>query len=90
MNFNIQRYFKDEFGKNEEKLLKMEFRTKEKTGWPGDSKLYFDSGRTLIIDRAVRISLKPYFQLNRCLFCADKLNSLSDISFWRLLFGRQK
>lgn len=80
-NFNIIRFFQDTYGKAGEKLVKFEFRTKEKGGWPGNSKVYFDSGRELIIDKAVRGKLSQFFQLKRCLFCADKFNRLADISF---------
>ena len=79
--FNIIRYFEDAYRKPKERLIKFEFRTKEKYGWPGNSKIYFDSGRDIIIDRSVRIRLKTFFQLNRCLFCYDKLNKSADISF---------
>lgn len=81
LNFNIIRYFEDTYGKSGERLIKFEFRTKEKYGWPGNSKIYFDSGRELIIDKKIRQKLKPFFQLKRCLFCTDKLNRLADISF---------
>jgi len=81
LNFNIIQYFKDIYGKLSEQLIKFEFRTKEKYGWPGNSKIYFNSGRDIIVDRKVRMQLKKYFQLNRCLFCYDKLNRLADISF---------
>ena len=81
LNFNIIQYFEDTYKKSNEKLIKFEFRTKEKYGWPGNSKIYFDSGRDMIIDRSVRMQLKKFFQLNRCLFCFDKLNKLADISF---------
>ena len=81
LNFNIIQFFEDTYKKLNEKLIKFEFRTKEKYGWPGNSKIYFDSGRELIIDRSIRIQLKEFFNLNRCLFCYDKLNMLADISF---------
>ena len=81
LNFNIIQYFKDIYGKLNEQLIKFEFRTKDKYGWPGNSKIYFNSGRDIIVDRKVRMQLKKYFQLNRCLFCYDKLNRLADISF---------
>ena len=81
LNFNIIRYFEDTYRKPNEKLIKFEYRTKEKYGWPGNSKMYFDSNREVIIDKGVRMQLKKYFQLNRCLFCVDKLNRLADISF---------
>ncbi|HPP66766.1 MAG TPA: Coenzyme F420 hydrogenase/dehydrogenase, beta subunit C-terminal domain, partial [bacterium] len=81
LNFNLIQYFEDMYKKSNEKIVKFEFRTKEKYGWPGNSKLYFNSGRELIVSRNVRMQLKEFFQLNRCLFCVDKLNELADISF---------
>lgn len=81
LNFNILRYFEDNYAKSDEKMIKFDFRTKEKYGWPGHSRIYFDSGRNGIINRKVRMRLKRYFKLNRCLFCYDKLNRLADISF---------
>jgi coenzyme F420-reducing hydrogenase beta subunit len=81
LNFNIIRYFEDVYRNPNEKLIKFEYRTKEKYGWPGNSKIYFNSGRELIIDKGVRMQLKPFFQLKKCLFCLDKLNRLADISF---------
>jgi len=87
LNFNIIQYFEDTYRKSNERLTKFEFRTKEKNGWPGDSKIYVDSGRVLIVDRRVRMQLKKFFQLNRCLFCLDKLNRLADISFGDCYIG---
>lgn len=82
LNYNVLRYYEDVYGEKKEKMVKFDFRTKEKDGWPGNSKIIFDSERTLIIDRIVRTRLKPFFQLNRCLFCLNgKLNPQSDISF---------
>jgi coenzyme F420-reducing hydrogenase beta subunit/polysaccharide pyruvyl transferase WcaK-like protein len=81
MNFNVIQYFEDKFRKQNEKLVKIEYRTKDKGGWPGHTKLVFDSGRKLIVDRSVRLGLKKFFQLNRCLFCLDKMNRFADISF---------
>lgn len=81
MNFNMIRYFEESYAKNGERLSDIKFRTKEKNGWPGDTKLVFDSGRVVIINRSVRMTIKGYFKLNRCLFCFDKLNISADISF---------
>jgi coenzyme F420-reducing hydrogenase beta subunit/polysaccharide pyruvyl transferase WcaK-like protein len=81
MNFNAIRYFEDKYKKENEKLVKLDYRNKEKSGWPGDLKLYFNSGRTITINRKKRSEIKKYFQLNRCLFCYDKLNKSADISF---------
>ncbi len=81
LNFNFLKYLEKNYKKGKEKLSQIEFRSKEKNGWPGGLKLTFNSGRKLFIDREVRIFLKQFFQLNRCFFCFDKLNRLSDISF---------
>jgi len=81
LNFNLVGYFEKAYGKGTEQLAKFEYRTKKKSGWPGDVRLCFDSGRQLILDAKHRMRLKPFFQLNRCLFCLDKLNVFADISF---------
>jgi coenzyme F420-reducing hydrogenase beta subunit/polysaccharide pyruvyl transferase WcaK-like protein len=81
LNFNILRFFEDNYKKRGESLIEFQFRTKEKAGWPGNSKVRFDSGREIIIDKTVRMQLKRYFQLNRCRFCLDKLNRQADIAF---------
>lgn len=81
LNFNIIKYYEDSYKNKDEKISKLEFRTKEKGGWPGNTKIYFDSHRELRVDKKVRMELKDYFQLNRCLFClSGKLNPLADIS----------
>jgi len=80
-NFNIIKYFKENYAKPNEKIIRFDFRTKDKDGWPGNSKVYFNSGRKIIVNRKIRIQLKSFFQLNRCLFCVDKLNRKADISF---------
>lgn len=81
LNFNILRYFEEAYAKSKEKLVRFQFRTKERNGWPGNTMLSFDSGRQLIVNRNVRMHLKSFFQLKRCLFCTDKLNQGADISF---------
>jgi len=81
LNFNIIRYFEETYKKANESLAKIEYRTKEKSGWPGNVKLVFSSGREVIVHRTVRMGLKQYFQLNRCLYCVDKFNVAADIAF---------
>lgn len=81
LNFNIIRYFEDKYSKGNEKIIKFDFRNKEKDGWPGHPKLYFDSNREVMAHRSERIKVKKYFQLERCLYCLDKLNRSADISF---------
>ena len=81
LNYNIYKYYEKTYGRTEEKIAKFLFRSKDLDGWPGHTEIYFNSGRKLIINRNLRIRLKKYFKLTRCLFCFDKLNNFSDISF---------
>ena len=81
LNFNVIRYFADKYSKGNEKIVKFDFRNKARDGWPGHPKLYFDSNREVMAHRNERIKVKKYFQLERCLYCLDKLNRLADISF---------
>ena len=81
LNYNIYRYYEKTYGRTEEKISKFLFRSKDLDGWPGHTEIHFNSGRKVIINRNLRIRLKKYFKLTRCLFCFDKLNKFSDISF---------
>jgi coenzyme F420-reducing hydrogenase beta subunit/polysaccharide pyruvyl transferase WcaK-like protein len=81
LNFNYLHFMQDSYSKHNEKIREYAYRTKEKFGWPGNSKITFDSGRQLILDRTIRTNLKKYFGLNRCLFCFDKANYNADIVF---------
>lgn len=81
LNFNILKYYEYKYAKRNERIKKFFYRTKEKFGWPGHTKILFDSGRSIILHRNIRMSLIKFFSLKRCLFCFDKLNKFSDISF---------
>jgi len=75
LNYNIYGYYQYKYGKYDY----LHFRDKDGNGWPGDTVLGRTGSKT-VIDKQVRISLKPFFQLNRCRYCFDKLNQLADIS----------
>ncbi len=81
LNFNFLKYIEDKFAERDEKIAKFDYRNKEKNGWPGDVKIYFDTGRELVVDRSERTKVKNFFQLERCLYCLDKLGRMADISF---------
>ncbi len=81
MNTNFIKFVERMYRRKGENLVKLEYRTKKESGWPGNSRLVFDSGREVFVDRQVRIRYKEYFRINRCLFCPDKLNVGADISF---------
>lgn len=79
LNYNIFKYFSD-FNENYE-LDNLFFRTKESNGWPGTVKLEYKEGQSVFLPAEERMLVKDYFQLQACLYCIDKLNQVSDISF---------
>ena len=79
LNMNIIDYYQKVFGENEEIINEYFFRTKKDGRWPGHTRIRFNSGREVTIHRRVRMQLKEYFQLHRCVYCIDKLNQLADI-----------
>ena len=81
LNFNFLDYMGKNNSEEGEKIVHFDYRNKEKDGWPGHVKAEFDSGREKIIDRKERMRVKNFFQLERCLYCLDKLNRQADISF---------
>ena len=81
LNYNLIKFYEKKYKNRNEKIEKFLYRTKEKNGWPGDTKIFFNSGRSIIINRSLRMKLKKFFQVYRCLFCLDKLNKHADISF---------
>lgn len=80
MNYNIYDYYADNFT-DEKKLTALHFKNKDSGGWPGNMKLMFSDGSSKFIDKKNRTDAKPYFQIERCLYCLDKLNVCADISF---------
>jgi coenzyme F420-reducing hydrogenase beta subunit/polysaccharide pyruvyl transferase WcaK-like protein len=81
LNFNMLNYFEGKFSRENEKLKKFDYRNKENLSSLGNPKLYFNSGREMTVDRSERMKVKDYFQLERCIYCLDKLNRKADISF---------
>ncbi len=75
LNYNVYSFYEAKFGPFDS----FHFRDKEGNDWPGDT-VICQNGEKHIIDKTLRMSLKPYFQLNRCRYCFDKLNQLADIS----------
>ncbi|MFW6312077.1 MAG: Coenzyme F420 hydrogenase/dehydrogenase, beta subunit C-terminal domain, partial [Nanoarchaeota archaeon] len=81
LNLNLLKYFEDNYTNRDRKIASFYYRNKEDKGWPGNLKIKTDRGQEKFIDRKIRMWLKPYFTLNRCFFCIDKLNQFADISF---------
>lgn len=79
MNYGIYDYF-NQHPKCKGKLDQLQFRTKEAGGWPGNMRLTFHDGGFVDLKSSERMEVKDYFQLERCLYCLDKLNQFADIS----------
>lgn len=77
LRYSILDYFKDVSKQEVEELY---FRTKEKEGWPGNVKIVNKQGEEKFYPAQERMLVKDYFQLERCMYCVDKLNIESDIS----------
>lgn len=75
MTYNVWRYFRQFVAAD-----KLYFRTKEPDGWPGDVGLE-QQGRKFFLHRRLRMQVKDFFCVERCLYCLDKLNRFADISF---------
>ena len=78
-NYNVYNYF-SKYGNPNSKLEKLHFKTKENYCWPGRVKLEYLNGECRYLPASERVILKDFFQLERCLYCIDKLNQFADIS----------
>ncbi len=79
MNYGIYYYF-SQHPKCKGQLEQLYFRTKEAGGWPGNVRLIYDNGAYADLSASQRMMVKDYFQLERCLYCLDKLNQFADLS----------
>ena len=78
MTTHVWEYFDSVFaGKM---LAQMDFRSKEKNGWPGDVALYQKDGTHVTVSRRERMDVKEYFMAQSCLECMDKMNPYADFS----------
>lgn len=76
--YKINDYFSSQYANGEE-IKKLYFRTKENGGWPGGVKFEL-SGKSMFFDSQIRSRVKNYFQMERCMYCLDKLAQFADIS----------
>ncbi len=64
----------------EGELSELYYRSKEKKNWPGNVRLVFRDGGGQFMPAARRMEVKEYMQLQRCLYCYDKLNESCDLA----------
>lgn len=79
MHYGIYDYF-NQHPKCDGKLSELVFRTKESGGWPGKMRFILSNGESVDLKASERMLVKDYFQMERCLYCLDKLNQFADIS----------
>ena len=79
MHYGIFDFF-NQHPKCNGKLSELVFRTKESGGWPGNMRLNLCNGQVVDLKASERMLVKEYFQLERCLYCLDKLNQFADLS----------
>lgn len=77
LSYHVWDYFKD---KVNAQIKKFYFRDKEAGGWPGNVSLVLANDKRMELPAKSRMEIKKYFQLERCLYCIDKLNQFADIS----------
>lgn len=79
LNYNIYNYYENHPSiKN--KIDKLYFRSKDGNRWPGKVKIVDKDNKSIILESSERTNIKDFFCPERCLYCIDKLNRLSDIS----------
>lgn len=87
MNYSVYEYVKRMRPWNS-KLTGFYFRDKRAGGWPGNMRLEFEDGSYRHIPAKERMIVKDFCQMQRCLYCYDKLNAQADISVGDNYTGR--
>lgn len=78
-NYNVIPYWQDQYCHGNT-LMALHFKNKESGGWPGDMKFFPEGGEAFYVSLNDRAKAKPYFSIERCMYCLDKLNVCADIS----------
>lgn len=78
-NYNVIPHWQDQYCQGNA-LVALHFKNKESGGWPGDMKFFPESGEAFYVPLDDRTKAKPYFSIERCMYCLDKLNVCADIS----------
>jgi hypothetical protein len=76
------RFILGRYGIPENLVSSFDYRSKEWRGWPCDMRIKLkDDTAVDISGLSSRLIPRPYFTPLRCVYCVDKLNELSDVSF---------
>ncbi len=78
MTYRVWDYFALRL-RREGKLQELYFRSKKKSGWPGDMLLVCEN-KEFDFPKGERQKVKDFFANERCLYCVDKLACCADIS----------
>ncbi len=80
MNYGVVEYFKKHPKCKNKQINKFFFRDKKAGNWPGNIRIEFEDSSYINLPNTERMEVKDYFELERCLYCLDKLNHHADIS----------
>jgi len=79
-NYALIDIIKTKFLDKNRDFISFQYRGKKESGWPGKLEFQYKDGVDSF-DSKYRMFLKRFLHLERCLYCADKLNKFADISF---------
>lgn len=79
LNHNICNYL-SRIGGKDTLYTELEFRSKFKSGWPGNVLLKTNNGKKVSIPREERYKVVSIFKNRRCMLCLDHMNTQADIS----------
>lgn len=83
--------FLADLGIGRDRVLSFEYRSKARSGWPGELRVVTDDEREVFVKPALRTRTKEYTTPLRCRTCGDKLNAHCDLVFgdaWGLIDDR--
>lgn len=80
LSFRAMDYLIYKAGLHRQDVHSFKFRSKLRSGWPGDVQIVTREGKSIFLPARERIECKDLFTPQRCRLCFDKMNVLSDIT----------
>jgi len=80
LSFRAMDYLVHKAGLCRQDVRFLRFRSKQRSGWPGDVQIIMRDGKSTFLPARERIACKDLFTPQRCRLCFDKMNVLSDIT----------
>lgn len=80
LSFRAMDYLVHKAGLRRQDVRFLRFRSKQRSGWPGEVQITTQDGKSHFLSARERIVCKDFFTPQRCRLCFDKMNVLSDIT----------